>query len=88
LGSVRHLRHESGDSPGKLAVRVGPHRTFIDQVERGRRNVSLNIIWNINLEHRCRAPHRSRRTCAENGTIGAVVALSTLKQRFGWLRRR
>ena len=41
---VRARRHEFGMSQEQLADTVGLHWTFIGQVERGRRNISLHNI--------------------------------------------
>jgi len=44
---VRHARHALGDSQERLAERSGLHWSFIGQVERGRRNVSLHNILKL-----------------------------------------
>lgn len=44
---VRDRRNELGDSQEKVAERSGLHWTFIGQVERGRRNLSLRNILKI-----------------------------------------
>ena len=44
---VRARRNELGDSQEQLATRAGLHWTFIGQVERGRRNISLHNILKI-----------------------------------------
>lgn len=46
-GRVRARRHELGLSQEALAVRCGLHWTFVGQVERGRRNVSLHNILKL-----------------------------------------
>ena len=43
--AVRHFREEQGISQEELADRCGLHRTYISDIERGVRNVSL-----INIE--------------------------------------
>jgi transcriptional regulator with XRE-family HTH domain len=44
---VRNARTARGDSQERLAERCGLHWTFIGQVERGRRNVSLHNILKL-----------------------------------------
>lgn len=44
---VRQARHRLGDSQEKLAERAGLHWSFVGQVERGRRNVSLHNILKL-----------------------------------------
>jgi transcriptional regulator with XRE-family HTH domain len=44
---VRERRNQLGDSQEKLAERAGLHWTFVGQVERGRRNLSLNNILKL-----------------------------------------
>lgn len=44
---VRHARNQLGDSQERLADRCGLHWSFIGQVERGRRNVSLHNILKL-----------------------------------------
>ncbi len=42
---IRQRRHELGWSQEKLAEKAGLHRTYVADVERGKRNISLeNII--------------------------------------------
>lgn len=42
--AVRRRRHELGISQEELADRAGLHRTYVTEVENGRRNVSLKNI--------------------------------------------
>lgn len=44
---VRARRHELGASQEELADACGLHWTFVGQVERGRRNVSLHNILKL-----------------------------------------
>lgn len=44
---VRARRHELGESQEDLADASGLHWTFVGQVERGRRNISLHNILKI-----------------------------------------
>lgn len=44
---VRARRHELGKSQEQLAADCGLHWTFVGQVERGRRNVSLHNILKL-----------------------------------------
>ncbi len=44
---VRARRHELGESQEDLADAAGLHWTFVGQVERGRRNVSLHNILKL-----------------------------------------
>lgn len=44
---VRARRHELGESQEGLADACGLHWTFVGQVERGRRNVSLHNILKL-----------------------------------------
>jgi transcriptional regulator with XRE-family HTH domain len=44
---VRTRRHELGESQETLADACGLHWTFVGQVERGRRNVSLHNILKL-----------------------------------------
>jgi transcriptional regulator with XRE-family HTH domain len=44
---VRARRHELGESQEELADACGLHWTFVGQVERGRRNVSLHNILKL-----------------------------------------
>jgi transcriptional regulator with XRE-family HTH domain len=44
---VRDARNQLGDSQERLAERAGVHWTFVGQIERGRRNVSLHNILKI-----------------------------------------
>lgn len=46
---VRQHRNDAGLSQEKLAQRVGLHWTFIGQVERGQRNLSLQNILRLAL---------------------------------------
>ena len=45
--AVRRLREEKGWSQEKFAAEVGVHRTYMGDVERGERNVSLTNIGRI-----------------------------------------
>lgn len=45
--AVRKLRREQGISQEELAERCGLHRTYISDVELGKRNVSLENIERI-----------------------------------------
>ena len=44
---VRARRHELGESQEQLANACGLHWTFVGQVERGRRNISLHNILKL-----------------------------------------
>lgn len=44
---VAELRKQAGWSQEALADRAGMHRTYIWQVERGRRNLALKNIYKI-----------------------------------------
>ena len=55
---VRARRQELGDSQEDLAAAAGLHWTFVGQVERGRRNISLHNI--LKLAHGARLPPESR----------------------------
>ena len=44
---VRTHRHDRGESQEELADACGLHWTFVGQVERGRRNVSLHNILKL-----------------------------------------
>jgi transcriptional regulator with XRE-family HTH domain len=44
---VRARRHERGESQEQLADACGLHWTFVGQVERGQRNVSLHNILKL-----------------------------------------
>lgn len=44
---IRSLRKEKGISQEELAFRSGLHRTYISDIERGARNVSLKNIEKI-----------------------------------------
>ena len=44
---VRARRHELGESQEELAAVAGLHWTFVGQVERGRRNISLHNILKL-----------------------------------------
>lgn len=46
-GKIRNLRKEKGISQEELAFRSGLHRTYISDIERGARNVSLKNIEKI-----------------------------------------
>lgn len=46
-GKIRNLRKEKGISQEELAFRSGLHRTYISDIERGSRNVSLKNIEKI-----------------------------------------
>lgn len=45
--AVRNIRREQGISQEELAERCGLHRTYISDVELGKRNVSLENIERI-----------------------------------------
>ena len=45
--AVRKVRLEQGISQGELADRCGLHRTYISDVELGKRNISLENIERI-----------------------------------------
>lgn len=45
--AVRIIRHDQGISQEELAERCGLHRTYISDVELGKRNVSLENIERI-----------------------------------------
>ncbi len=47
--NVRARRNELGLSQEELADRAGIHRTYIGDVERGERNLSLANIYKISL---------------------------------------
>ena len=49
---VRARRQELGESQESLAAAAGLHWTFVGQVERGRRNISLHNI--LKLAHALR----------------------------------
>jgi transcriptional regulator with XRE-family HTH domain len=44
---VRTRRHELGETQEELADSCGLHWTFVGQVERGRRNISLHNILKL-----------------------------------------
>ena len=44
---IRELRKQKGLSQEKLAFKSGLHRTYISDIERGSRNVSLKNIGKI-----------------------------------------
>jgi transcriptional regulator with XRE-family HTH domain len=44
---IRKRRSEIGLTQGDLAVRSGLHRTYVSDVERGTRNVSLLTLSNL-----------------------------------------
>lgn len=44
---MRHIREQKKISQEELAFRAGLHRTYISDVERGQRNVSLENIEKI-----------------------------------------
>ncbi len=44
---IYHRRRELGLSQQELADRCGLHRTYISDVERGERNMSLKTLFNI-----------------------------------------
>ena len=44
---IRELRKQKGFSQEKLAFKSGLHRTYISDIERGSRNVSLKNIEKI-----------------------------------------
>ena len=45
--SIKLLRTNKGISQEELAELAGLHRTYISDVERGERNISLVNIWRI-----------------------------------------
>jgi transcriptional regulator with XRE-family HTH domain len=45
--NVRRLRHAAGLSQEELALRSGLDRSFVGQVERGERNISLTNIYRL-----------------------------------------
>lgn len=45
--TIKSIRLEKGISQEKLAELVELHRTYISDIERGERNVSLVNIWRI-----------------------------------------
>ena len=44
---IRELRKESGLSQEKLALKAGLDRTYIPSIEKGERNVSIQVIWKL-----------------------------------------
>jgi transcriptional regulator with XRE-family HTH domain len=44
---LRQTRHELGENQQRLAERCGLHWSFVEQVERGRRNVRLHNILKL-----------------------------------------
>lgn len=46
-GRVRELRHELGVSQEALANKAGIDRTYMTDVENGRRNISVEILEKI-----------------------------------------
>ncbi len=44
---LQALRREQGLTQEELAERSGLHRTYVGQVERGQRNVSLDAIYSL-----------------------------------------
>ena len=45
--AVRSRREELGLSQEALGYRAGLHRTFISDIERGRRNPTVKVIWKL-----------------------------------------
>jgi len=45
--AVRGLRQQRGLSQERLAFRAGLHPSYVAQVERGERNISLRNIWQL-----------------------------------------
>ena len=45
--NVRRFRHAAGLSQEELALRSGLDRSFVGQVERGERNISLTNIYRL-----------------------------------------
>lgn len=44
---IRELRHNRSISQEELAIKSNLHRTYISDIERGARNVSLDNIYKI-----------------------------------------
>ena len=42
--NVRRLREEKGWSPEDYADRAGIHRTYVSDIERGRRNPTVTVV--------------------------------------------
>lgn len=87
---VRARRHDLGQSQEDLADACGLHWTFIGQVERGRRNISLHNILKIadglrmdpgDLVRGLRAPTSLPAPAAERQSV------SSLRQ-DSWARKR
>jgi len=45
--AVRHFREHIGISQEELALRCGLHRTYVSDIERGKRNIGLLNIYSI-----------------------------------------
>ncbi|MBT8397569.1 MAG: helix-turn-helix transcriptional regulator [Gemmatimonadetes bacterium] len=45
--AVRGRRQELGLSQEALGYRAGLHRTYISDIERGRRNPTVKVIWKL-----------------------------------------
>lgn len=44
---VRRRRRQLGLSQARLAERTGLHRTYISDMERGGRNITLNVVYRV-----------------------------------------
>ncbi len=48
-GAIRRHRHQQGLTQEELAWRAGLHRTYLADIERGRRNITVRVINNLAL---------------------------------------